>query len=272
MTTARTKAATTSASFGTRILTQCIPGLVSGGCAESNRDARECGLKTRGLRSTLELEAGKFYQALGKTCGPDSLAYIASESAFCISARPPYNARRQHGSCVLQSVHSCLPGARGQRPAAGRSCCLCVRQSNQASPVAFSCEVCRCRRRDHISDSSTRCGGHGNPRSPRMPPPDRAVISTRHQSDTSPNPSRTNEISTYVSAEVQRGSLGIGTIFLPCEVLREYFYRLPRTADRVDHPTLYEVLRIPASASPSELRVAFKLRDLELRTAGVRAQ
>ena len=74
----------------------------------------------------------------------------------------------------------------------------------------------------------------------------------------------------YVSAEVQRGSLGIGSIFLPCEVLREYFYRLPRTADRVDHPTLYEVLRIPASASPSELRVAFKLRDLELRTAGVR--
>ena len=76
MTTARTKAATTSASFGTRILTQCIPGLVSGGCAESKRDARECGLKTRGLRSTLDMEAGKFYQALGKTCGPDSLAYI----------------------------------------------------------------------------------------------------------------------------------------------------------------------------------------------------
>src|SRR5271157_2307864 len=74
----------------------------------------------------------------------------------------------------------------------------------------------------------------------------------------------------YVSAEVQRGSLGMGTVFLPCEVLREYFYRLPRAADSVDHPTLYEVLRIPASASPSELRVAFKLRDLELRTAGVR--
>src|SRR5665811_1027585 len=72
----------------------------------------------------------------------------------------------------------------------------------------------------------------------------------------------------YVSAEVQRGRLGIGKIFLPCEVLREYFYRLPRKADSVDHPTLYEVLRIPASASPSELRVAFKLRDLELRTAG----
>src|SRR3974390_1043861 len=73
----------------------------------------------------------------------------------------------------------------------------------------------------------------------------------------------------FVSAEVQRGSLGIGLIFLPCEVLREYFYRLPRAADRIDHPTLYEILRIPTSASPSELRVAFKLRDLELRTAGV---
>ena len=74
----------------------------------------------------------------------------------------------------------------------------------------------------------------------------------------------------FVSAEVHRGSLGINTIFLPCEVLREYFYRLPHTTERVDHPTLYEVLRIPASASPSELRVAFKLRDLELRTAGMR--
>jgi hypothetical protein len=72
----------------------------------------------------------------------------------------------------------------------------------------------------------------------------------------------------FVSSEVRRGSLGIGAIFLPCEVLREYFYRLPNTTYRVDHPTLYEVVRIPANASPSELRVAFKLRDLELRTAG----
>ena len=82
-------------------------------------------------------------------------------------------------------------------------------------------------------------------------------------------PKRDKRHEHFVSAEIHRGSLGIGTIFLPCEVLREYFYRLPRRADRVDPPTLYEVLRIPASASPSELRVAFKLRDLELRAAGV---
>ena len=37
---------------------------------------------------------------------------------------------------------------------------------------------------------------------------------------------------------------------------------------QADHQTLYDILHIPASASPSELRVAFKLRDLELKTAG----
>ena len=81
-----------------------------------------------------------------------------------------------------------------------------------------------------------------------------------------PRPDKRNEY--FVAAEVQRGSLGINSIFLPCEVLREYFYRLPRTNDRADHPTLYDILRIPASASIAELRVAFKLRDLELKTAG----
>ncbi len=72
----------------------------------------------------------------------------------------------------------------------------------------------------------------------------------------------------FVSAEVHHGALGISSVFLPCELLRDYFYRLPQTGDGGDHATLYEMLRIPANASPSELRVAFKLRDLELRTAG----
>ena len=83
-------------------------------------------------------------------------------------------------------------------------------------------------------------------------------------------PKRDKRNQHYVSAEVRRGNLGMSTVFLPCEVLREYFYRLTPAADTLDHPILYEVLRIPTSASPSELRVAFKLCDLELRTAGVR--
>jgi hypothetical protein len=70
----------------------------------------------------------------------------------------------------------------------------------------------------------------------------------------------------FVSVEVRRGGLGITIVFLPCEVLREHFYRLPHEGYRSDHQTLYDILRVPASASPSELRVAFKLRDLELRT------
>ena len=73
----------------------------------------------------------------------------------------------------------------------------------------------------------------------------------------------------FVSAEVHQGSLGIGTVFLPSEALREYFYRLPRADSGVEHASLYDILRIPAGASPSELRVAFKLRDLELQAAGV---
>ena len=73
----------------------------------------------------------------------------------------------------------------------------------------------------------------------------------------------------FVSAEVNRGGLGIAAVFLPCDVLRQYFYRLTQSGDRADHATLYEILRIPASASAAELRVAFKLRDLELTTGGV---
>ena len=72
----------------------------------------------------------------------------------------------------------------------------------------------------------------------------------------------------FVSAEVHSGVLGICAVFLPSQVLREYFYHLPHDDDRVDHQTLYDVLGISASASPPELRVAFKLCDLELQTAG----
>ncbi len=82
-------------------------------------------------------------------------------------------------------------------------------------------------------------------------------------------PTQDNRSRYFVSAEVQQGSFGIGSIFLPCEILREYFYRLPHTAETAAHPTLYELLHIPPMAAPSELRVAFKLRDLELKSMGV---
>ena len=72
----------------------------------------------------------------------------------------------------------------------------------------------------------------------------------------------------FVSAEVLQSSLGVSSVFLPCEVLREYFYRISPDRESTAEPTLYEILRMPATASPAELRVGFKLRDLELQRNG----
>ena len=71
----------------------------------------------------------------------------------------------------------------------------------------------------------------------------------------------------FVSAEVPDGSIAISSIFLRCEVLRAYFYRIPR-GGASDQRTFYDVLRVRAGASPAELRVGYRLRDLELHAAG----
>jgi len=72
----------------------------------------------------------------------------------------------------------------------------------------------------------------------------------------------------FVSAQVQGGSFGISSVFLPCETLRDYFYGIPNPKSGSESGTLYETLHIGTSASPAEIRVAFKLRDLELKTIG----
>ena len=68
----------------------------------------------------------------------------------------------------------------------------------------------------------------------------------------------------FVAAEVRPANLGISSIFLPCKALREYFYRIPEREGSTGQQTLYDVLQVPSTASPGELRVAFKLRQLEL--------
>jgi len=68
----------------------------------------------------------------------------------------------------------------------------------------------------------------------------------------------------FVGAEVHPANLGISSIFLPCKTLREYFYRIPEGEGSTGRQTLYEVLQVPCTASPGELRVAFRLRQLEL--------
>src|SRR5271165_6731621 len=269
MTTARTKAATTSASFGTRILTQCIPGPVSGGCAESNRDARECGLKTRGLRSTLELEAGKFYRRWGRLADLTAWPTLRPNRHFASLQGPPI---MPADSMALASFNPSIPICRER--------VVSVQRQEDPAACVFANQT-----KLLLSRLLAKSVAVGDEITFPISVPDAVgleILITKNAASglsryiyqapigyvSQPKQDKRNEH--FVSAEINRGSLGIRTIFLPCEVLHEYFYRLPRTTDRVDHPTLYEVLRIQASASPSELRVAFKLRDLELRTASVR--
>src|SRR6266567_4101405 len=72
----------------------------------------------------------------------------------------------------------------------------------------------------------------------------------------------------YVRAEVPRGCLGISALYFPCEVLRDYFYAADRCLPWEKQKNLFDILRIPPSASPAELRLAFRLCGLELRAAG----
>jgi hypothetical protein len=71
----------------------------------------------------------------------------------------------------------------------------------------------------------------------------------------------------FVSAEVVGGRLGIVAIHLRCETLKDYFYVGNRRRAWDRQLSLYELLRVDTNAAPAELRLAFKLRTLELRTA-----
>ena len=71
-----------------------------------------------------------------------------------------------------------------------------------------------------------------------------------------------------VRVEVSTGGLGISSIHLPCTVVRDYFYTSARGEPWIHPPSFYDVLRITPSASLAELRLAFSLRQLELRAGG----
>ena len=81
-----------------------------------------------------------------------------------------------------------------------------------------------------------------------------------------PKPDKRDQL--YVRAEVAQGRLGILGLHLPCKVLRDYFYVANRRQSWERQAGLYEILRVPATISPTELRLAFKLRALEFRAEG----
>ncbi len=82
---------------------------------------------------------------------------------------------------------------------------------------------------------------------------------------TQPRKDKRNNL--FVSAQVPDPQLGISTINLRCEALRDYFYLGNRRRAWNRQPSFYELLRVNPKVSPAELRLAFKLRTLELGTA-----
>jgi hypothetical protein len=82
---------------------------------------------------------------------------------------------------------------------------------------------------------------------------------------TQPRKDKRNNL--YISAEVVSRRLGISAIHLRCELVRDYFYIGNRRRPWDRQPSFYELLRVTPNVSPAELRLAFKLRSLELRTA-----
>jgi curved DNA-binding protein CbpA len=81
---------------------------------------------------------------------------------------------------------------------------------------------------------------------------------------TQPRKDKRNNL--FVSAEVPDSPLGISAISLRCEALRDYFYVGNRRLGWSQQSSFYDLLRVNAKASRAELRLAFKLRTLELRT------
>src|SRR6266403_222947 len=82
---------------------------------------------------------------------------------------------------------------------------------------------------------------------------------------TQPRKDKRNNL--FVSAEVPDSQLGISAINLRCEALRDYFYVGNRRRGWDRQSSFYELLQVNPKMSPAELRLAFKLRTLELSTA-----
>jgi hypothetical protein len=77
-------------------------------------------------------------------------------------------------------------------------------------------------------------------------------------------PKRDKREEYFVIADVLNGQLGISSIRIDSDTLRDYFYVADRQGKWERQRTLYQVLQASVSASPAELRLAFKLRNLEL--------
>src|SRR6266536_536061 len=81
---------------------------------------------------------------------------------------------------------------------------------------------------------------------------------------TQPKPDKRDEY--FVRAEVIDGRLGISHVYLPNQAVRDYFYFGNRRRAGCEEQTLFDLLRVVPTATPADLRLALKVRLLELQT------
>jgi len=86
---------------------------------------------------------------------------------------------------------------------------------------------------------------------------------------TQPNADKRKDL--FVVAEVHDSRLGITAIHIPCPAVRDYFYVADRRLEWGQQPTLYDVVGMPPTAGPAELRLSFKIRQMELQRQGAAA-
>jgi curved DNA-binding protein CbpA len=70
---------------------------------------------------------------------------------------------------------------------------------------------------------------------------------------------------TFVRVQVAEGQLGISAIHLPCPVIRDYFFAANRRTSWPSQPTFYYLLGLPQDVTQKELRLAYRLRRMELQ-------
>lgn len=76
----------------------------------------------------------------------------------------------------------------------------------------------------------------------------------------------------FVLAEIADARLGVKRIHLPSDAVRDYFYFPNRRRPGSEEETLFALLRAAPSASRADLRLAFKVRMIELQAERARKE
>jgi len=102
-------------------------------------------------------------------------------------------------------------------------------------------------------------------RNPRRIPGGQEIFQAAIRYATQPRKDKRGHL--YVLAEVVSPCLGVSAVHLRCETSRDYFYVCNSNCAFDHRPSFYELLRSSPNASLTELRLAFRLRSLELQAA-----